>query len=199
MAAVGAWYTAASAAQVASAVATAVAVAASVQQTVQANATANAQEDAAKLRNEQLVEQTVANYGELADVELDAQQRAFDDTFEVQKNYTQAKGRTNVMAAAMGTGGMSVKTQLQELEKDKYSNYNTILQSRQASLDNIKSQAEAARFQAASGMNVTPISRPSYAAAALNIGSTALSGYSSYQDISKESQLLNKASVSSGG
>ncbi len=181
---------------------TVIAVAGSVASMVQANANANAQERAAEKRNEQLVEQTVANYDELADVELAAQQRAIDDSLEVQKGFLQDKGRVNVMAAAMGTGGQSVASQLGDLEREKYSNYGTILQSRQAEQDNIRSQAESMRYQAASSMDVSPVSRPSWAAGALNIGTQVASGYTNYKGVSKEAELLNtspKATITSGG
>lgn len=202
MAAVGAWYAGATAAQVAAAAAAAVTIAASIQQTVQANKNADAQEEAAENRNQQLVEQTVANYDELSDIERDAQQRALEDSLSVQTDFIRNKGRINVMAAAMGTGGMSIKSQLQDIEREKYSNYDTILQSRQAAQDNIRSQAETMRFQAASGMAVNPVSRPSYAAAALSIGATSLGAYGNYQEVSKEAELLktnNQQSLSSGG
>lgn len=202
MAAVGAWYAAATVAEVATVAATALSVAAAVQSSVQANANANAQEDAAEQKNQQLVEQTVANYDELADVELDAQQQANDEANEVQKGYIQEKGRINVMAAAMGTGGMSVASQLNDLDREKYSNYSTILQNRQAKQDNIRSQAESMRYQAASNMNVNPVSRPSFAATALSLGSTLTSGYSTYQNLRKESDLVRKpdtSSIKSGG
>lgn len=204
MAAVGAAYTAATAAQVAAAAATAISVAASVVSIAQANANANAQEEAAEKRNQQLVEQTVANYDELSEVEREAQQRSLEDAVSVQKDYFQQKGRINVMAAAMGTGGQSVASQLGDLEREKYTNYNTILLSRQAEQDNIRSQAENMRYQAASSMDVSPISRPSWAAGALSVGATALNGYSQYQDVSKSSELLRKpslqtSSVKSGG
>lgn len=201
MATIAAAYAAASIAEVATVAATAVSIAATVASTAQAQSNARAQERAAEARNQQLVEQTVANYDELADVELDAQQRAIDDTISVQKDYIQNKGRINVMAAAMGTGGQSVASQLSDLEREKYSNYNTILLSRQAEQDNIRSQAETMRYQAASGMSVSPVSRPSYAAAALNIGTTALSGYSDYKGVQRESELLKTSptQVKSGG
>lgn len=146
-----------------------------------AQAVASAQAKAASMRNQQLVEQTVANYDQLSEVELDAQQRSLEDTVSVQKDYLQQKGRINVMAAAMGTGGMSVSSQLSDLERNKYSNYKTILLNKQSDLDNIRSQAENLRYQAASSMDVRPISRPSRAALALNIGATAVGGYSDYQ------------------
>lgn len=181
---------------------TAVAVAAAVQSSMQARKNAQAQEEAAERRNEQLVEQTIANYDELSAIELDAQQRSIDDTLSVQKEYLQNKGRINVMAAAMGTGGQSIASQLNDLEREKYSNYDTILLSRQAEQDNIRSQAETMRYQAASSMDVSPVSRPSYAATALNVGATVIGGYGSIQEVNKESELLSKQSkqtVKSGG
>ena len=199
MAATAAALTAAEMAAVAS---TAISVAATVASVSQANANARAQEAAAEKRNEQLVEQTIANYDELAGVELDAQQRAAEDTIEVQKSYLQAKGRVNVMAAAMGTGGQSVTSQLQDIEREKYQNYDTILTSRQAEMDNIRSQAESMRFQAASSMEVSPVSRPSYAAAALNVGATVAGGYTGFKETQKEAELLKPApqsTVKAGG
>lgn len=199
MAGLPAAYAAASAVQVASVAATAISIAASIQQSVQANKNANAQEDAARKRNESLVEQTVANYDELADVELDKQQQALDSTKGVQEQYIQEKGRINVMAAAMGTSGMSVKSQLNDLGRDKYSNYNTILLNRQADMDNIRSQAETMRHQAANSMDVSPISRPSYAAAALNIGGQAMGAYSNFQEGKSDANQLSKSKIGAGG
>lgn len=193
MAAVGAAYAAATAVEVAAAAAAAISIAATVSAQVQASANADAQEKAAERHNEQLVEQTIANYDELADVELQAQQRAQEDTQEVQKGYIQSKGRVNVMAAAMGTAGQSLDSQLKDLEREKYSNYNTILVSRQAEMDNTRSQAENMRYQAANSMNVTPVSRPSWAASALNVGSVALGGYTGVKEAGKESELLKVA------
>jgi hypothetical protein len=181
---------AATAIELATVATTAISIAATIQSTVQANKTAKAQEAAQAKRNQQQVEQTVANYDELAEVERESQQKSLEDSFAVQKDYIQSKGRVNVMAAAMGTGGQSVSGQLQDVERTKYSNYNTILLNRQAELDNVADQAKSLRFQAASNMDVTPISRPSFAAAALNIGSQVVSGYSSYKSAGKQAELL---------
>ena len=196
MAAVGVWYAAATVAEVATVAVTAISVAASIQQQAQANANANAQEAAQNKRNEQQVEQTVANYDELAEVEMDVQQKALDDSVSVQRSYIKDKGRVNVMAAAMGTGGMSVSNQLLDVEKAKYSNYNTILLNRQADMDNIADQAKSMRFQAASNMDVSPISRPSYAAAALNIGSQVISGYGKASEAGKQAELVKALEAS---
>ncbi|CAM0031716.1 internal virion protein [Vibrio phage D529] len=198
MAAVGAWYAAATVAEVATVAVTAISAVASIQQQVQASKNASAQEEAAERRNDQLVEQTIANYDELSQVELEAQNQALDESMDMQKGYLRSKGRTNVMAAAMGTGGASVASQLQDLERTKYSNYNTILLSRQAKMDNIASQAESMRHQASASMDVSPISRPSWASTALDVGGSVLSGYTQLQGQKTESDLL-KPSVSAGG
>ncbi|CAM0031673.1 internal virion protein [Vibrio phage D530] len=190
------------AAEIASVAATAISVAATVAATAQANANAKAQEEAAEKRNQQLVEQTVANYDELADIELQAQQQAQEDTQAVQKDFLQQKGRINVMAAAMGTAGQSLDSQLKDLEREKYQNYDTILTSRQAEMDNIRSQAETMRYQAANSMNVTPVSRPSWASTALSVGSTALGGYGTLKETSKQSEQVKPVqttTLKSGG
>lgn len=192
--------TAASTASTMAAITAAISVASTAFSFMQASKTANAQEKAQAARNEQIQLETVANYNELSDVEKEQQQISLDEAMDVQRSYLQEKGRVNVTAAAMGTGGMSVATQLKDLEKNKYSNYNTILLNRQASMDNIASQAESMRFQAASSMDVSPISRPSWAAAALQAGGQAIRGYSNYQTLSKEAdQLSSVGSISSGG
>lgn len=190
------------AATIAGYVAAAVAIASSIYSVVQANEMADAQEEAQTKRNEQLSKETLANYEQLSEAELTLQQQTIDASLENQKGYIKEKGRINVMAAAMGTGGMSVSSQLSDLNRVKYSNYNTILLNRQAGMDNIADQAESLRYQAAGSMNVNPISRPSWAAAALDVGSQALGGYADYQNRKAQTDLLSttsKKTVSSGG
>lgn len=191
-----------SAAAIAGYVAAAVAIASSIYSVVQANEMADAQEEAQAKRNEQVSKETIANYEQLSEAELALQQQTIDASLENQKGYIKEKGRINVMAAAMGTGGMSVSSQLSDLNRVKYSNYNTILLNRQAGMDNIADQAESLRYQAAGSMNVNPISRPSWAAAALDVGSQALGGYADYQNRKAQTDLLSttsKKTVSSGG
>lgn len=178
---------------------TAVTVASIAYSTMQARKAAQAQEEARKRKNEQIVEQTIANYGELSAQEQDAQTRALDEAMEVQKDYLVQKGQVTNMAAALGTGGMAIDSQLNDLKRTKYDNYGIILQDRQARMDNISAQAESMKYQAASSMDVTPIKRPSWAAAALNMGAAGLRGYSQYQGLQKESSLLAPATTTSGG
>lgn len=178
---------------------TAISVAAVIQSTIQARKVANAQKAAQQRRNEALSQQAVDNYDQLADIELEQQQKSIDNTLEVQKNYIQEKGRINVMSAAMGTGGMSVTSQLKDIEQQKYSNYSTILKDKQVRMDNIRSQASAIRYQAANSMDINPISRPSYAAAALNIGSSLAGGLSNINSASSLDSQLAKPSISTGG
>lgn len=199
MAAIATAYAAMSAAQVATVATTALSIAGTIQQTMQAQANAQAQQKAAEIKNQQLVDQTIANYDELSKVEQEAQQQALEQSIDMQKDYIASKGRVNVMAAAMGTGGGAVSSQLQDLERTKYSNYNTILMDRQARLDNVKAQAESMRYQAAAGMSVSPVSRPSWANAALGIGTSALTGYTGYKQQQTSADMLNKPNMSAGG
>lgn len=201
MAAVGVAYAAASAAQVATVVSTAVSVASTIAATAQARAAARAQEVAAERRNAQLVEQTISNYDELAEQELDAQQQSLDRSVKAQRDFLVNKGRINAVSAARGVGGLSVSSQLQDLERVKYSNYNTILLDRQAQMDNIADQAQSMRYQAASQMDVRPISRPSWAAAALDVGAGVTSGYTNFRNQATDASKLQRVSstISAGG
>lgn len=196
----GAAASGASASAIAGWIATAVAIASSVYAAVQANEMADAQEEAQEKRNEQVVKETIANYDQLSEEELALQQQSMDASLENQKGYIKEKGRINVMAAAMGTGGMSVSSQLADIERVKYSNYSTILLNKQAGMDNIADQAEALRYQAGGMMQVQPISRPSWAATALEVGGQALGGYQDYQQRRQDAELLSKSkSAKSGG
>ncbi|WWT42369.1 hypothetical protein [Vibrio phage Va-ZX-1] len=174
------------AATTAAAVTAAVSIASAAYSMYAANQNAKAQEEAAERRNKQLVETTIANYDELSEQELEAQQASLEDSLSMQKDYLKEKGRINVMAAYSGVGGMSVASQLQDLERTKFSNFNIIQQNQQAEYDNIADQAESMRYGAMGSMDVRPISRPSAVAGLLNIGSAALQGYSGYQQAKSE-------------
>lgn len=193
VAAVGGAAAASSAATAATAVAVAVSVASAAYSMYSARQNAQAQEEAAEKRNKQQVETTIANYGELSEAELDAQKQSLDDSLTMQREYLREKGRINVMAAYSGTGGMSVASQLQDLERVKFNNYDALQMSQQASFDNIADQAESMRYGAMASMDVTPISRPSWFAGALNIGSAAVSGYSGIQKAQAAQELAQPA------
>jgi len=195
MAAVGAWYAAASAAQVASVAATAISVAASIQQQVQANANANAQEDAATEANKATVAQTVANYGELSEIEKEAHQKSLEDSVSTQADYMRERGRINTTAAYMGIAGQSLEQQMQDLEKQKFDNYNAIMLTRQSTMDDVADQAESLKQQAKGAMLPTSVSRPSWAAAALNIGTSLGQGYLGYSSLSEQAELAATAST----
>lgn len=161
------------------------------QQYDQANKLADAQKKAQKIKNAQMVDQVTANYDELADVDREAQEQSMERALDVQKGYIKGKGRINVMAAAMGTGGMSMQSQLKDLEREKFSDFNTVLEDRQASIDNMASQAQSMRYSAAAGMNVSPISRPSNASLALNLGTSAIQGYNANQKQAEQAAQLS--------
>jgi len=156
----------------------------------QEKAMADAQKQMQKNTNKMLVAQTDANYSELSDVEREEQAKTLDDSLSIQKEYIKNKGNVNVMAAAMGTGGMSMKSQLNDLSREKFSDYNTILEDRQARMDNLKSQATNMRYDSASRQDVRPISRPSNAALALNLTGAAVGGYTAQQSSNQNADLL---------
>lgn len=193
-AAVGTW---ASANAAAISAVTAVASVASTAYTMYASAqNAKAQEEAAENHNRQVLEQTVENYGQLSEVELEAQQQALEESMMVQEEFIQAKGKINTMAAWSGTAGMSVASQLNDLEREKYSNFNVVQLNMQAKMDNIADEAESMRYSARGAMNTQPISRPSWAQAALEVGGAALGGLTS---VSKGQQLNQQGSLASSG
>lgn len=154
-----------------------------------AQALAAAQEKQQKIKNQQVLEGALANYDQMDAIELEAQKQTIEDAQGVQKDFIAKKGRVNVMAAAMGTGGMSVHNQLTELERGKANSYDLILNNRQNNMENFKSQASAIRYGAAANMDVRAISRPSSAALALNVGATAIQGYTDYQKAETQAAL----------
>lgn len=162
------------------AVTAAVSIASTAYSLYAADQNADAQMAAAERQNEQKVQSAIANYDELSEVEQEAYQQSLEDSMTMQRQYLREKGRINVMAAYAGTGGMSVARQLNDLERTKYSNFNVIQQDQQAAFDNIADQAESIKFGAAASMNVAPVSRPSWFASAVDIGTAALNGYSGY-------------------
>lgn len=197
-AAAGAAAASSTAATTAAAITAAVSIASAAYSMYAANQNAEAQQEAAEKRNQQLVETTIANYDELSEQELEAQQASLEDSLSMQKDYLKEKGRINVMAAYSGVAGMSVASQLQDLERTKFSNFNIIQQNQQAEMDNVADQAESMRYGAMGRMDVTPISRPSAVAGLLNIGSAALQGYAGYKQASAEASKAAPA-IKSGG
>lgn len=161
----------------------AMSVAATLQSVAQARKTAAAQVAAQEERNDQIVESTIANYDQLSEAELSVQQQSLQRSLDTQKDYIKQKGKLNVMAAAMGTGGQSMQSQLNDLNRTKYSNFNTIQQDKQAELDNIADQATNMRYQAASSMSTQAISRPSWASGALSAASSGLQTYSAVSSL----------------
>lgn len=173
--------TASSTATTLAAVTAAVSIASTAYSLYAANENASAQVEAAEAQNEQKVQSAIANYDELSEVEQDAYQRSLEDSLDMQKDYLKEKGRINVMAAYAGTGGMSVAGQLQDLERAKYQNYNTIQLDQQAAFDNVADQAQSIRFGTAASMNRQAVSRPSWFGSALELGATSLNAYSGYK------------------
>lgn len=180
------------------AVSAAVGIASTAYSLYAANQNANAQMEAAEAHNQQVLESTIANYDQLSELELEAQQQSLEESMDMQKDYLSERGRVNVMAAYSGTAGMSVGSQLQDLERDKYANFNTIQLNQQAQFDNIADQAESLRYGAQGRMNVSPISRPSWASAALDMGTSVIGGLQGYEQ-AKKGVELGESALTSGG
>lgn len=192
--AVAAAWVAANAATTAAVASTTIAVASTVQSTMQAQKNAQAQAEAAKIQNEAAIATMGENYAELSEIERDAYQKSLDESMSTQQQYLQERGRVNVMAAFTGTTGQSITGQLQDLERERFSNYNTIMLNRQVEYDNVADQATSLRQQTKSGLQSTEVVRPSYAAAALNIGGALASGYSQFSTARSTDKLAATAS-----
>ncbi|QBJ01051.1 hypothetical protein [Aeromonas phage MJG] len=185
------------------AAATAVAVAASVAATAlqmkNASDLAEQQAEAQRKNNEAKMHALEDNYSQLSKIEQDALKESADQAMAAQKDYVVARGRVNTMAAATGTAGMSLSTQLGDLERDKLNNYTAIQQTRQSKLDNTYNQALQMKAQAEGNMDISPISRPSYAAGALSMLGTIANGYGQYQRDKPAMDMGKAANPRAGG
>lgn len=184
---------AASVAQIASVAVTAASVAGSIQQYMQAGVNAKAQEQAARESNKASIEQMTANYGELSEIEKEAHQKSLEDSMSTQADYMRERGRINTTAAYIGIAGQSLDTQMQDLSKQKFNNYNAIMLTRQSTMDDVADQAESMKQQAKGSLQATTVARPSWAAAALDIGTSLGQGYLGYSALGEQSALAGKA------
>ncbi|AWD90759.1 hypothetical protein [Pseudomonas phage Alpheus] len=161
----------------------------------QADASAEQQE----IHNREQAKAMEQSYGDLSQVEQDALLEEADANTEMQKSYMQARGRVNTMAAAAGMAGNSVAVQEQGLARDRQSNLDNILATRQSKLDNVTNQARQIRSQGQAGMDYSPISRPSWAAGALKIGGTALSSFGGAYQGAKKFEMAQKVNGPTAG
>lgn len=159
----------------------------------QADAAAEQQE----IHNREQAKAIEQSYGDLSQVEQDALLEEADQNTEMQKQYMQARGRVNTMAAASGTAGQSVLMQEQGLARDRQHNLDNIQATRQSKLDNVTNQAKQIRSQGQAGMDYSPISRPSWASGALKIGGSALSAFGGAYQGSQKFEQAQK--VNAGG
>lgn len=160
---------------------------------------ADAQADAQEIHNSETAKAITDNYGELSKVEQDALLDEADSNISMQKQYMQARGRVNTMAAASGTAGLSVMQQELGLSRDRAANLDAIQATRQSKLDNVNNQAKQIRSQGMAGMDYSPISRPSWAKGALQIGSTVLGGVSSGMQAQNKLDMAQQANNPKAG
>lgn len=190
-AAIGAW--AAANAGTIAAVSTAVSVAAAGYQTYSQQQAAKAQAKAQSDQNEQLAIAAARSYDDLTPAEIDAQLQAQDLELENQQKAIQARGRVNVFAAASGTMGGSIDSQLYDIEAQKSKNVNTILQQRESGLFSIKQQAESARQGAINSQSKQSIQVPSWLETGLKIGSSVIQGFDNYGRMNETFKMQGKA------
>lgn len=169
----------------ASTVAAVTAAAAAAAQGIQARQQAKAQEQYQKQQNQQALKSMQDQYGQLSRAEADAQERATQDSMQVQKEYAQRKARVNLMSAASGTAGLSVDSMIQDLRMTKGENMGTILRNQEIEMQGFRDQAEAIRTGAASRMDTRKIQRPSWAEIGLSTAGAGLQGYGSGKAIGK--------------
>ncbi|AWD90620.1 hypothetical protein [Pseudomonas phage Njord] len=167
----------AGASAVAAWIAAGTAVAGTIYQVKTASDNADAASKAQEEANRAQAEAAISNYGELSSIERDALLEEGEQNMAVQKDYLAAKGRVNTMAAATGTGGLSVGAQMESLDRQLYSNFDAVQATRQSKLDNVQNQARSIQSQATGNMDYTPINRPSWAAGALQIGGSIAGAY----------------------
>lgn len=188
----------AGAAAIASYVAAGTAVVGAAYQVKTASDQAEAQEKDQEARNQAQANAAISNYGELSSIERDALIEEGENNIAIQKDFLAAKGRVNTMAAATGTGGMSVGAQMESLDRQQYSNFDAIQATRQSKLDSTTNQARSIKSQATGNMDYTPINRPSWAAGALQIGSAAAGSYTKLQsnlNNLEQAKLVNQPSA----
>lgn len=160
---------------------------------------ANAATEQQEIHNREQAKAIEQSYGEMSQVEQQALLEEQDSNIDLQKQYMAARGRVNTMAAASGTGGASVEAQMLGLDRDRLHNMDAIQATRQSKLDNITNQARQIRSQGQAGMDYSPISRPSWAAGALKIGSTALSAYGTAQSSLRANEMAAPANGPKSG
>ncbi|AWD90665.1 hypothetical protein [Pseudomonas phage Nerthus] len=160
---------------------------------------AEAQTEQQEIHNRETAKAIDANYGELSKVEQDALLNEADDNIDLQKQFMQARGRVNTMAAASGTAGQSIDAQMLGLSRDRQTNLDSIQATRQSKLDNVTNQARQIKSQGTASMDYSPISRPSWAQGALSVASTTLSGVGNAYGASQKLQMAQQVNTPKAG
>lgn len=156
---------------------------------------ADAQAEQQEIHNREQSRAIEQSYGDLSQVEQDALLEEADSNIDMQKQYMMQRGRVNTMAAASGMGGMSVAQQEKGLARDRAHNLESIQNTRQSKLDNVTNQAKQIRSQGMAGMDYSPISRPSWAVGALQVGSTVLGGMSAASQAQGKLDMAKQANT----
>lgn len=178
------------------AVSTAATIAATSYQVYSTQQSAKAEADAQNQQNKQVAKNAAASYDDLSPAEIDAISQANQQGLSQQADAIRAKGRVNLFAAASGTGGGSVDSMLYDIDAVEGRNLNQILSQRESGLFNIKNQAESLRQQAIGSQSRSAINAPSWIEGGLKIGTSAVNGLQSYNQIKTKLSGLDKANTS---
>lgn len=173
---------AATAAWVSAGVSAASAVAAGYQQQQQAKQ----QEAYRKQQNEIAKESMLDQYSELSAAEKESRTASLEQKQENQDEYQKRKAKLNLMAAASGTGGLSVDSMMQDLKAERGRNINAIVHNQEVELDKFRSKSEAIRTQTKSRVDNRKIKKPSWGSIGLNAAAQGVSSYAGAGGFGKE-------------
>ena len=153
---------------------------------IQARKQAEAQQQYQQQQNELALKSMRDQYSQLSTAEKDAKERSLNESIQNQEEYAQRRARINLMAAATGTGGLSVDSMMQDLKMQKGRNLNTIVSNQEIELQGFRNQAEAIRTGTQGRIDTRKIQRPSWAEIGLSAAGSAVSGYMTGQDIKSQ-------------
>lgn len=137
--------------------------------------TQSAMANASKEHNEQVIQNMVDNYHQLAGAEVDTLDASYDASLQAQTDYLQAKAQAQNVAAATGTAGGSVDMLLGELSRQKAEGMAEIIQNRETAFADIQAQAKS--IENGANANLQAIKKPSVTQAVIAGVQTGASVY----------------------
>jgi len=152
-------------------------------QGIQARNAAQAAETQRKQKNAAALNSMQDQYSQLSGAEKDSRQRAVEESMANQREYASRRSKISLMAAASGTGGLSVDSMVRDLKQQRGRNMNTIISNQEIELQGFRNQAESIRVGTAARTDNRKIQRPSWAEVGLQTGIAGMQGYAAGSDI----------------